>query len=78
MRHYTLYIYRIVLTCLLLAAGTGSVVGQEGSFYKGMSTDTIYVIPGEAYTLQLQDANVRDNLNAVSYTHLTLPTKLEV
>lgn len=28
MRHYTLYIYRIALTCLLLAAGTGSGVGQ--------------------------------------------------
>ena len=70
MRHYTLYIYRIVLTCLLLAAGTGSVVGQEGSFYKGMSTDTIYVIPGEAYTLQLQDANVRDNLNGFIRCHL--------
>lgn len=76
MRHYTLYIdtihyiYRIAIACLLLAAGTGSVVGQEGSFYKGMSTDTIYVIPGEPYTLQLQDANVRDNLNGFIRCHL--------
>lgn len=71
MRHYTLFIYRIVIASLLLAAGTEVVVGQqEGSFYKGMSTDTIYVIPGEPYTLQLQDAGVRDNLNGFIRCHL--------
>lgn len=69
MRHYTL-IYRIVIACLLLAAGTEVVVGQKGDFYKGKSTDTIYVIPGESYTLQLQDANVRDNLNGFIRCHL--------
>lgn len=71
MRHYTLFIYRIVIASLLLAAGTEVVVGQqEGSFYKGMSTDTIYVIPGEPYPLQLQDAGVRDNLNGFIRCHL--------
>lgn len=33
MRHYTL-IYRIVIACLLLAAGTEVVVGKRGTFIK--------------------------------------------
>ena len=59
MRHYTLYIYRIALTCLFLAAGTGSVVGQRVASIADATpnntiTDVLYVKPNVVKDVLIQ------------------------